>query len=59
MHTSNGWHLDVQPAATSSRLVLFVAKNMFLLSVLCVLKTFTTEDRLKPNSLFFFSIVLP
>ena len=37
-HTSNGWHLDVQPARTSTRFVLFVAINTFSLSVLCALK---------------------
>ena len=34
MHISNGWHLDVQPAGSSTRLVLFVANNTFKLSAL-------------------------
>ena len=38
MYTSNGWYLDVPPAGTGARLVLFFANNTFTLSVLCALK---------------------
>ena len=54
--TSSGWHFEVQPGSTITRLVLLIDNTAFISSAVCASKaSYIINDLLKSNSFCFFS----